>query len=127
MARREVQLTGELQLQAMRALWRLGQGSVEEVRKKLPARQRGAYTTVQTVLNRLADRGLLKRRREGKTIFYEPKISEADYFSRSLRRTLGQASADARRSALANVVGELDPKELDEIEALAQEIARRRK
>lgn len=53
-----VQLQGELQLEVMRVLWRLGRpGSVEDVRSSLPQRQRGAYTTVQTVLNRLAEEG----------------------------------------------------------------------
>jgi predicted transcriptional regulator len=122
-----VQLQGELQLEAMRALWRLGRpASVEDVRGSLPARQRGAYTTVQTILNRLAERGLLRRERQGKAIFYEPRISEGDYYSRSVQETLAEASDDARRTALAQLVGDLAPGELDEIEALAREVAQRR-
>ncbi|MBK5219614.1 MAG: BlaI/MecI/CopY family transcriptional regulator [Thermoleophilia bacterium] len=122
-----VQLQGELQLEVMRALWRLGQASsVEDVRSSLPARQRGAYNTVQTILNRLAERGLLARDRQGKAIFYEPRISEAEYYSRSVREALAEASADARRTALAQLVGDMAPGELDEIEALAREVAQRR-
>lgn len=122
-----VQLQGELQLEVMRALWRLDRPvGVEDVRSELPARQEGAYTTIQTVLNRLAERGLVGRRRQGKTISYRAKVSEADYYSRSLRETLALASDDARRSALAQLVGDLDPGELDEIEALAREVATRR-
>lgn len=121
------QLQGELQMEVMRALWRLGEASrVEDVRQALPARQRGAYTTVQTILNRLAKRGLLSRDRQGKVIFYEPKISEADYYSRSVRQTLAQASDDARRTALAQLVGDMAPGELDEMKTLALEVARRR-
>jgi len=123
----DAQLQGELQMEVMRALWRLGKpSSVEEVRQALPARHQGAYTTVQTILNRLAERGLLGRDRQGKAIFYEPKISEADYYSRSVRRTLATASDDARRTALAQLVGDMAPRERDEIEALAREVAERR-
>lgn len=123
----DVQLQGELQIEVMRALWRLGHaGSVEDVRKALTARYRGAYTTIQTVLNRLAERGLLGRERQGKVIFYEPKISEADYYSRSVRQTLANASDDARRTALAQLVGDMAPGERGEIEALAREVAKRR-
>lgn len=122
-----VQLQGDLQMEVMRALWRLEGGSVEDVRQALRPRQRGAYTTVQTVLNRLAERGLLARERRGKSILYTPKISEADYYSRSLRETLDEASDDARRSALAHLVGEMAPGELDEIEVLAREVAGKRK
>ena len=32
-------------------------GTVEQVRGELPPRYQGAYNTVQTVLNRLAERG----------------------------------------------------------------------
>ena len=122
-----VQLQGELQLEVMRALWRLDRpASVEDVRGALPARQRGAYTTVQTILNRLAERGLLGRERQGKAIFYAAQVSEADYYSRSIRQALAPASEEARRTALARLVGELAPGELDEIEALAREVAQRR-
>lgn len=122
-----VQLQGELQLEVMRALWRLDRPvGVEEVRRELPARQQGAYTTIQTILTRLAERGLVGRKREGKAISYRAKVSEADYYSRSLRETLASASDDARRAALAQLVGDLDPGELDEIETLAREVAVRR-
>lgn len=122
-----VQLQGELQLEVMRALWQLDRpASVEDVRTALPARQRGAYNTVQTILNRLAERGLLGRERQGKAIFYEAQVSEADYYSRSIRAALAPASDDARRTALAQLVGDMAPGELDEIEALAREVAKRR-
>lgn len=123
----EPQLQGELQKEAMRALWRLGEPStVEDVRRAMPARQRGAYTTVQTILNRLAERGLLSRERRGKPMFYEPTISEADYYSRSVRHALATASDDARRTALAQLVGDLAPGERDQIAALARDVAERR-
>jgi predicted transcriptional regulator len=122
-----VQLQGELQIEVMRALWRLGRAaSVDDVRGELPDRHRGAYTTVQTVLNRLAGRGLLVRERQGKAIFYATKVSEADYYSRSVRETLALASDGARRTALAQLVGDMGPGELGEIEALAREVAAKR-
>lgn len=108
----------------MRVMWRLGQGSVEDVRGAL--RKPGAYTTVQTVLNRLAERGLLNRERIGNVIQYSPRVSEADYLARSLNRTLAGASEEARRAALAALVGDLKPSELSEIRRLAGGTRRRR-
>lgn len=110
----------------MRVLWRIERGTVEEVRKALPKRARGAYTTVQTVLNRLADRGLLSRERVGNVIVYAPRIDEADYLARSLRQTLTGATEEARRSALASLVGGLESGELDEIRRLAKQVAAKR-
>lgn len=128
MARQTVpHLQGELQLEAMRALWRLGRpASVDDVRAALPARRRGAYTTVQTILNRLAERNLLTRERQGKAMFYAPRIGEADYYSRSVNQTLATASEDARRSALAQLVAGMEPGERDEIETLARGVAAER-
>ena len=114
--------SGELQTQVMAALWRLGTGTVEQVRSEVPPRYRGAYTTVQTVLNRLAERGLVSRRQVGTTIEYRPKVSEADYISRSIASALSGASAGARRVVLARLIAGLDKSELSELQRLASKL-----
>ena len=127
MSRRDL-IQGELQEQVMRVAWKLGRGTVDEVRAALPKKQRGAYTTVQTILNRLSERGLLVREKHGKAFVYKPLISEADYLSTSLTRTLSAASSQqARLTALASLVGGLDDAEMSEINSLAEEIAAKRK
>ena len=120
-------ISGELQSQLMAAMWRLGAGTVEQVRSELPARYRGAYTTVQTVLNRLAERGLLSRHRVGNAIEYRPEISEADYLSRSIARTLAGASSDARQAALARLIADLDRSELSRLQRLARDVNAKRR
>ena len=114
-------IQGELQAQVMAALWRLSAGTVEQVRSELPPRYQGAYNTVQTVLNRLAERGLLERAREGRTFVYRPRLTEAEYLSGSIRRTLAGASSEARQAALASIIGGLRPEELSEVEDLARQ------
>lgn len=113
--------TGELQTQVMSALWRLGSGTVEQVRSALPPRYRGAYNTTQTVLNRLAERGLLSRVKAGNAIEYRPVFSEAEYLSRSITNALAAASMDARQAALARLIGGLDKRELADLQQLAKE------
>ena len=121
------QISGELQLQLMAAIWRLGAGTVEAVRSELPPRYRGAYTTVQTVLNRLAERGLLSRHKVGNAIEYRPKVSEADYLTRSIARTLAGASSGARQAALARLIADLDKRELSELQRLASDVSSKRR
>lgn len=123
----DTRISGELQTQLMSAMWRLGAGTVEQVRSELPPRYRGAYTTVQTVLNRLAERGLLSRHKVGNAIEYRPKISEAEYLSRSIAQTLAGASSDARQAALARVIADLDKGELSALQRLARDIAGKRR
>ena len=120
-------LQGELQSQLMGALWRLGEGTVEQVRAALPGRYRSAYNTVQTVLNRLAERGLLDRERRGVSYVYRPRLGEAEYLSRAIESTLAGASSEARNVVLANLIGSLDSEELSRLRALAGDIQRKRR
>jgi predicted transcriptional regulator len=110
----------------MSALWRLGFGTVDQVRSALPDRSRSAYTTVQTVLNRLADRGLLARDRGGSAIVYRPVFTEAEYLSRSIGRSLSDASADARQAVLAQLIGGLNGQEVSELRRLARRLVSER-
>jgi predicted transcriptional regulator len=118
-------IQGELQVQVMAALWRLGSGTVEQTRAELPPRYRSAYTTVQTVLNRLAERGLLARSKHGGAIRYTPRVTEADYVSRSIEDALAGASKDARQAALAQLVGNLDRDELAALRRRARDRKRK--
>jgi BlaI family transcriptional regulator, penicillinase repressor len=120
-------LTGELQTQVMAAVWRLGRATVEQVRSALPPRYRGAYNTVQTVLNRLADRKLVSRHKVGNAFEYRPLVSEAEYLSRSIARTLAGASKSAREAALAQLIGGLRDDELADLRDLAREMNDRRR
>jgi BlaI family transcriptional regulator, penicillinase repressor len=119
--------TGELQTQVMSAVWRLGGATVEQVRGALPARYRGAYNTIQTVLNRLAERGLLSRHKAGSVFEYRPRVSEAEYLSRSISQVLAGASMDARQAALARLIGNLDKGELADLQKLARELDKKRR
>ena len=112
-------IQGELQAQVMAALWRRGAGTVEQVRSELPSRYRGAYNTVQTILNRLVDRELVRRARVGRGFEYRPAISEVDYLAGTIQRTLAGASSQARQAAIASIIGAMDPNELSELRELA--------
>jgi predicted transcriptional regulator len=82
---------------------------------------------VQTVLNRLAERGLLQRTRDGRNIVYRPTFSEAEYLSRSIEHTLAGASSEARHAALARLIGGLRADELGEIQKLADQAGKARR
>lgn len=113
-------------MQIMHALWDRGAGTVDEVREALPEGDRSAYTTIQTVMNRLADRGLLARRRSGKSFEYIPRVSEAQYLSDYIREALADASNEARQAAISKIIGGLDDEELGGLERRVREIGRRR-
>jgi predicted transcriptional regulator len=122
----EIDFRGDLQAEVMTAVWKLGEATVEDVRAEQPKRRRSAYNTVQTVLNRLVERGLLARQRKGRAFVYKPKVEESEYLARSIGERLAGASPAARRAALVNLVGDLEPGELDEIARRASQIKRSR-
>ncbi|MGO4885468.1 MAG: BlaI/MecI/CopY family transcriptional regulator [Bryobacteraceae bacterium] len=64
-----------LELVCLNALWRMGQGSVKHVRELLAPTHPMAYTTVMTVLDRLARRGIVTRAKAGRAFVYAPAVS----------------------------------------------------
>lgn len=64
-----------LELLCLKALWSLREGNVEAVRKALSGHKPLAYTTVLTLLDRLARRGSVSRRKEARTFVYQPQVS----------------------------------------------------
>ncbi|HKP21490.1 MAG TPA: BlaI/MecI/CopY family transcriptional regulator [Thermoleophilaceae bacterium] len=126
-SRRDEELRGALQLEVMRTVWRLEEATVDDVRAAQPLSRRAAYTTIQTVMNRLLDRGLLDRKRRGKAFVYRARYPESEYVARSMRERLAGASANARRPALLSLVEGLEQDELEELARYANRVRRERK
>ena len=65
-----------LELDCMRALWRLGEGTVHEIRASLLPERMLAYTTVTTVMDYLSKKELVARQKRGRAFVYRPQVSE---------------------------------------------------
>jgi predicted transcriptional regulator len=63
-----------LELECLKALWKLGEASVKDVRGELAPRKNLAYTTVMTLLDRLARKGGASRRKAGRMFLYSPAL-----------------------------------------------------
>jgi predicted transcriptional regulator len=67
----------KLELKVMDALWRHGASSVREIQERFPAKDRPAYTTVQTVLYRLETKAAVRRTKKiGNAHIFEPVCSQ---------------------------------------------------
>jgi BlaI family penicillinase repressor len=87
-----------LELLCLRALWKLGEGTVHDVRKGVSKERVLAYTTVMTLLDRLEKRGCVARRKLGRSYIYRPKISRDALREQALKQLLDSffdGSADA--------------------------------
>jgi predicted transcriptional regulator len=123
----EHDLRGSLQSEVMRAMWRLDEATVDDVRATMPRSRRAAYTTIQTVMNRLLDRGLLERKKRGKAFVYRARYPESELVARSMQERLAGASADARTPALLSLIEGLKADDLDELSRYANKVRRERK
>ncbi|MCW5980029.1 MAG: BlaI/MecI/CopY family transcriptional regulator [Bryobacteraceae bacterium] len=63
-----------LELECLKALWRIGDGTVKDVRRMVTENRNLAYTTVMTVLDRLVKRGAAERRKTGRSFTYKPRV-----------------------------------------------------
>lgn len=76
----------ERELDILKVLWDLGESKVRDVHEALNAQQKTAFTTVQTLLRIMAEKGLVKQRAVGRTLFYAPKHTLEQVSSRFLKR-----------------------------------------
>lgn len=69
--------------------WKLGTCSVREILDSLPEEERVAYTTVQTLVSRLEQKGALRKvKKIGNAQLFEPAIDQSEYRSGLVRDLL---------------------------------------
>lgn len=95
--------------------------AVSDVLSVLEKRREIAYTTVMTTLVRLHEKGILKRKRDGKRYLYLPRFSREEFLKQTAREVLEQIGPPADQeslSLLAERVSSADAAALDELERL---------
>ena len=71
-----------LELDCMNTLWPIGEGTVREIRDRLAARLPRAYTTIMTIMDRLARKGVVERS-QGRPRIRLPAAAERGRSSRA--------------------------------------------
>lgn len=110
-----------LELECLKALWTLGEGNVKDVRGALRANRALAYTTVMTVLDRLARKGGVARRKVGRSFVYVPVLSRKN-LRRLAVRDLVDRFFDGSEEALIHYLRNGDAKEAT-LAAAAEEVS----
>ncbi|HEV2178301.1 MAG TPA: BlaI/MecI/CopY family transcriptional regulator [Terriglobia bacterium] len=93
-----------LELECMKQLWTLGSATVHQVRAELLPTRPLAYTTVMTLMDRLARKGLAEREKRGRAYLYRPVLAEQsarDFALDRLTRNFFRGSRDSLREYLA--------------------------
>ena len=118
-----------LELQIMDALWNNGVSSVREIQEAFPAKNRPAYTTIQTTVYRLEAKKALRRvKKIGNAHVFEALISRKDAQRRLIDELLS-LFGDRIQPVMAHFIesGKLTSKDVQEAQRTLRKLARKDK
>jgi predicted transcriptional regulator len=123
MAKRKSELSAA-EWELMQAIWSSGKPvTVREVLDQAYPNAEKAYTTVQTLMNILVEKGFLKRKKVGMVNFYSASVSRDHVLRRSLTalaRRMFHGSFGAMASFLVSAT-QLSPEEVQRLKKLLDE------
>ena len=97
-----VVLTGR-EMDIMNVLWKLGSGTVSEVRSGLSDKL--AYTTVLTILRTLEKKGHLRHEEEGRAHRYVPLVEKAEAQEGAVKRVTRKLFSGSPELLMAHLLG----------------------
>ena len=105
-----------LELEIMKVLWELGPASVQAVQEALPGEPL-AYTTVQTMLNVLLDKGKVKRTLKSRAFIYRPALSRAEAVKHTMKDLIDRMFGGSAEALVMGLVEtrQLSASKLDEL------------
>ena len=77
--------------QLMNCLWERHPATARGIAGRLPEEVKWAYTTIRTLLARLAEKGAIREYKEGKTSLYEPILTRDNARRSALKTLVNQA------------------------------------
>ena len=121
---------GELERAVMEHLWAHGSAggcplTVREVHKTVGAQRDLAYTTVMTVLDRLAKKQLVTQERDGRAYRYSAVGTREELTALTMRETLADLEASNRKGVMLHFLDAASPQEIDDLKAALAQIEER--
>ncbi len=121
-------ILGDLEADVMEAIWARDRATVHDVHQALTAGDRElAYTTVMTVMSRLADKGLLEKQKDGAAYVYTPAASKEEFTRRTVGTVLSELLDDFTAPAMSQLLDFVGEQDDAVIEALAKAIEAKRR
>jgi len=131
MARTKSQHPTELELEILKILWEEAPLPVREVRARLESRADRplAHSTVITMLNIMYDKGFLKRKKDGKSFLFSPKVKKDRVTGGMMGDLLSRAFNGSPAAMVLNLLEttDVDADELAEIRKLISRKSKEKK
>ncbi len=105
------------ELEILQVLWRLGEARVKEVNDKLCEAKMVGYTTTLKTMQIMEQKGMLGRRKDGKSHIYFPQSAQAETQGSMLERLLDTVFGGSKSQLVMQLLGnkKISKKELSEI------------
>jgi len=118
MAKNSIKILGDLESEIMDCVWDCGQASVRDVLSCLEKKKKIAYTTVMTVMSRLHDKGILKRKMDKSGAFvYVPAKDKESFLAQASEKIIKnflREYGDIAVAQFVDVIETLDTKQSEE-------------
>ncbi len=113
----------------LRRLWERGNATIRELSEDLYGERptRSQYATVQSLLDRLYQKGYVHRRREGRQNHYSPAVTRSDLLSLRLREIADELCDGSLAPLLSHLTRLTNPtpEEADALQRLVERLSER--
>ena len=117
-----VKVLGPLETDIMQLVWREKFTTVKKVHKILQAERDIAYTTVMTTMTRLAEKGVLTRKKDGLAYIYTPAVTKSDFETMMVRRVLDGLMDDYQEETITYILDYLQERDPDRLEEMQRDL-----
>jgi len=116
------------ELEVLQIIWEDGPCTVREVMNLLKPERPRAYTSVMSLMNVMAEKGLLNQKPKGRAFIYSAKVSRDTTQSSMLRDLLNRAFDGSANALVAHLLQQTEPnsEELDEIHKTISKFTRKK-
>lgn len=116
------------ELEVLQVIWEQGPCTVREAMNVLNKQRPRAYTSVMSLMETMAKKGLLKQKPKGRAFEYSAKVSRKKALSGMVKDLLNRAFDGSASALVAHLLqqGKPSDKELDEIRKIISESSRKK-
>ena len=118
---------GDLEADIMEIIWQKDEVSVRDVYETLRLERDIAYTTVMTIMGRLADKELLNKKSRGNAYIYTPAVSRIDFAKRVVSAVIDGLMDEFAEPAMSHFVDRLSKEDNTKISKLEEMINSKKK
>ena len=110
------------ELEVLQVIWDRGPSTVRQVMSVLNQTRRRAYTSIMSLMNIMAEKGLLRREPKGRAFVYKNRATRKKTLSKMVADLLGRAFDGSASEMVAHLLEQTKPSK-DELEEIRKTIS----